>query len=265
MALRYRVDIVWNPVAGVGGRLGGDAMPSSPADPLRLLALGDSITDGGVKARAWRYHLHASLSREGRSVRWLGALPPARSQLRRAPVCVPCSGLGPRCLPALPTPLPQPGSMLGVYDRKIGELCKFLAARIALSPHKDARPQHTRKRTRARRGHACVCKRTYMCMRRPVAHQSRSAPALLPPIPQGAMRRLVRRWDPRRTGRWKRSGTKATGAGQRNSYYAGTPLTAPPHQCCSQHLPIAAASATTAATASPAASAKASGKGSDAA
>ncbi|EOD31327.1 hypothetical protein EMIHUDRAFT_232122 [Emiliania huxleyi CCMP1516] len=59
---------------------------------LRLLALGDSITDGGVKARAWRYHLHASLSREGRSVRWLG-------------------------------------SMLGVYDRKIGELCKFLAAR----------------------------------------------------------------------------------------------------------------------------------------
>ena len=136
MALRYRVDIVWNPVAGVGGRLGGDAMPSSPADPLRLLALGDSITDGGVKARAWRYHLHAYLSREGRSVRWLGALPPARSQLRRAPVCVPCSGLGPRCLPALPTPLPQPGSMLGVYDRKIGELCKFLAARSVRVPTK---------------------------------------------------------------------------------------------------------------------------------
>jgi hypothetical protein len=40
--------------------------------PLRVLALGDSITDGGLKQRAYRYHLHRLLTEAGVHVRWLG-------------------------------------------------------------------------------------------------------------------------------------------------------------------------------------------------
>lgn len=44
-----------------------------PAE-LRILPLGDSITDGGAKTRAYRYHMHAGLSRMHRPVRWLGSM-----------------------------------------------------------------------------------------------------------------------------------------------------------------------------------------------
>lgn len=70
--------------------VGGECTPPASAEiepasmaELRILALGDSITDGGLKMRAYRYHLHVELGRDRRAVRWLG-------------------------------------SMQGVYDRKIG-------------------------------------------------------------------------------------------------------------------------------------------------
>ena len=39
-----------------------------------LLPLGDSITDGGMKRRAYRYHLHQYLVRAGHGVTWHGSL-----------------------------------------------------------------------------------------------------------------------------------------------------------------------------------------------
>ena len=48
---------------------------SAPPRSIRLLALGDSITDGGAKQRSYRYHLHTLLARDDRhSVRWLGSM-----------------------------------------------------------------------------------------------------------------------------------------------------------------------------------------------
>jgi len=41
---------------------------------LRILPLGDSITDGGTKTRAYRYHMHVELTRQQRPVRWLGSM-----------------------------------------------------------------------------------------------------------------------------------------------------------------------------------------------
>lgn len=39
-----------------------------------LLALGDSITDGGSKVRSYRYHLHQMLVHAGHRVRWAGSM-----------------------------------------------------------------------------------------------------------------------------------------------------------------------------------------------
>ena len=39
-----------------------------------VLALGDSITDGGTKERSYRYLLHGLLARAGHRVRWAGSL-----------------------------------------------------------------------------------------------------------------------------------------------------------------------------------------------
>ena len=39
-----------------------------------MLPLGDSITDGGSKMRAFRYYMHVQLTREHRAVRWLGSM-----------------------------------------------------------------------------------------------------------------------------------------------------------------------------------------------
>jgi len=39
-----------------------------------LLALGDSITDGGSKLRSYRFHLHRLFSRSGHEVEWLGSM-----------------------------------------------------------------------------------------------------------------------------------------------------------------------------------------------
>ena len=49
------------------------ATTSTEAPSLRLLALGDSITDGGAKLRAYRYHLHRSLQGYAKP-RWLGTM-----------------------------------------------------------------------------------------------------------------------------------------------------------------------------------------------
>ena len=47
----------------------------SSTSPIRLLALGDSITDGGAKLRSYRYHLHGILQRHGHgSTHWLGTM-----------------------------------------------------------------------------------------------------------------------------------------------------------------------------------------------
>lgn len=41
---------------------------------IRLLPLGDSITDGGAKQRSYRYHLHRLLELHGQHVQWLGTM-----------------------------------------------------------------------------------------------------------------------------------------------------------------------------------------------
>lgn len=49
--------------------------PAAAGRPLRLLPLGDSITDGGAKQRSYRYHLHLLLERYGyRRIQWLGSM-----------------------------------------------------------------------------------------------------------------------------------------------------------------------------------------------
>ena len=45
-----------------------------PATAIRLLPLGDSITDGGAKLRSYRYHLHQLLAERGHQVEWLGSM-----------------------------------------------------------------------------------------------------------------------------------------------------------------------------------------------
>ena len=48
----------------------------SPQRPktFSLMALGDSITDGGAKLRSYRFHLHQSLARSGYEVEWVGSM-----------------------------------------------------------------------------------------------------------------------------------------------------------------------------------------------
>ena len=42
--------------------------------PVRLLPLGDSITDGGTMGRSYRYHLHGLLEGTGRRIEWVGSM-----------------------------------------------------------------------------------------------------------------------------------------------------------------------------------------------
>eukprot|EP00965_Chrysotila_dentata_P185692 6130475-Pleurochrysis_carterae.AAC.1 len=46
--------------------------PFPPA--FKLLPLGDSITDGGLKTRSYRYHLHQLLQQEQHRVEWVGSM-----------------------------------------------------------------------------------------------------------------------------------------------------------------------------------------------
>ena len=56
-------------------RKGRSEATNSDALPIRVLALGDSITDGGTKLRSYRFHLHGILKRHGHdNVRWLGSM-----------------------------------------------------------------------------------------------------------------------------------------------------------------------------------------------
>ena len=41
---------------------------------MRLFPMGDSITDGGLKVRSYRYHLYQLLSHAGMHVEWLGSM-----------------------------------------------------------------------------------------------------------------------------------------------------------------------------------------------
>ncbi|KAL1523159.1 hypothetical protein AB1Y20_018114 [Prymnesium parvum] len=52
------------------------AAASSPSSSsaVRLMALGDSITDGGTKHRSYRYHLHRLLQKAGLQVEWVGSM-----------------------------------------------------------------------------------------------------------------------------------------------------------------------------------------------
>ena len=46
----------------------------TPPVPIRLMPLGDSITDGGTKHRSYRYHLHRLLARGEHHVQWVGSM-----------------------------------------------------------------------------------------------------------------------------------------------------------------------------------------------
>ena len=50
------------------------ALHPPPPAPIRLMALGDSITDGGTKHRSYRYHLHRLLSHSEHRVQWVGSM-----------------------------------------------------------------------------------------------------------------------------------------------------------------------------------------------
>ncbi|KAL3931357.1 MAG: hypothetical protein SGPRY_001161 [Prymnesium sp.] len=49
------------------------APPRAPPT-IRFMALGDSITDGGTKHRAYRYHLHKLLSKTHHRFQWVGSM-----------------------------------------------------------------------------------------------------------------------------------------------------------------------------------------------
>ena len=63
---------MFSPPAAVlpAGAAGSPQRPKS----FSLMALGDSITDGGAKLRSYRFHLHQSLARSGYEVEWLGSM-----------------------------------------------------------------------------------------------------------------------------------------------------------------------------------------------
>ena len=43
-------------------------------DPVLLMPLGDSITDGGAKSRSYRFHLHKLLTQDAVNIRWVGSM-----------------------------------------------------------------------------------------------------------------------------------------------------------------------------------------------
>ena len=45
-----------------------------PSAPLRLLPLGDSITDGDSKHTSYRYHLHRIFTEQQTSIEWMGSM-----------------------------------------------------------------------------------------------------------------------------------------------------------------------------------------------
>ena len=63
---------IFSPPAAVlpAGAAGSPQRPKT----FSLMALGDSITDGGAKLRSYRFHLHQSLARSGYEVEWLGSM-----------------------------------------------------------------------------------------------------------------------------------------------------------------------------------------------